>query len=203
MKKDKGGRPPEGPFSNKRATLTARLTEETRTALERAAKHSGNSISQEVELRLRESLRQAGHYKNFGRQHAGFGAPETFALFRLCSHAIRFLSGGTTKKWFDDPWQFARALEIVNDMVSRFRPAGSSSAKRPDDMFWQTLSDEQISRTLVDSVLKSLLMAEDASEPGSVAKRDQASLGMAQTFGDEKRMLRELLPRLVKELDDE
>ena len=46
------GAKPKGPFKGKSATLTTRITPETRVELERSAQELGRSLSQEVELRL-------------------------------------------------------------------------------------------------------------------------------------------------------
>ena len=51
------GRKPRGDFTGKTATLTTRITAETRAAMERAAQKSGRSLSQDVERRLVDSVR--------------------------------------------------------------------------------------------------------------------------------------------------
>jgi hypothetical protein len=51
------GRKPRGEFKGKSATLTTRITPETRAAMESAAQKSGRSLSQEVERRLIDSVR--------------------------------------------------------------------------------------------------------------------------------------------------
>src|SRR5436190_23773277 len=50
------GRKPRGEFKGKSATLTTRITPETRAAMERAAQKCGSSLSQEVERRLNDSV---------------------------------------------------------------------------------------------------------------------------------------------------
>jgi predicted HicB family RNase H-like nuclease len=53
-----GGRKPQGEFKGKASMLCTRITPETRMALEMAAKESGRSLSQEVEIRLEYSFRR-------------------------------------------------------------------------------------------------------------------------------------------------
>lgn len=45
-----------GPYTDKRRTLSTRITDETRAKLDDASKASGRSLSQEIELRLERSF---------------------------------------------------------------------------------------------------------------------------------------------------
>ena len=54
--KKKTGAKAKGPYENKRAVLTTRITGKTRKALENAAAMSGRSLSQEIEHRLERSF---------------------------------------------------------------------------------------------------------------------------------------------------
>jgi len=54
--KKKTGAKARGPYENKRAVLTTRITGKTRKALENAAAMSGRSLSQEIEHRLERSF---------------------------------------------------------------------------------------------------------------------------------------------------
>ena len=54
----KPGPQPRGPYSDKRKTLSTRITVETRRQLDKAAKDSGRSLAQEVELRLDRSFQR-------------------------------------------------------------------------------------------------------------------------------------------------
>ena len=56
-KKRGPGRPARGPYTDKRKTLTTRITADMREALEDAAKKADRSLSQEIELRLEQSFR--------------------------------------------------------------------------------------------------------------------------------------------------
>ena len=67
------GRKPQGEYKGKTATLTTRIEPDTRTALEKAAKETGRSLSQEIENRLRRSIAsdygtgEEKHNRAFGR----------------------------------------------------------------------------------------------------------------------------------------
>ncbi len=56
-KKRGPGRPARGPYTDKRKTLTTRITADMRQALEDAAAKADRSLSQEIELRLEQSFR--------------------------------------------------------------------------------------------------------------------------------------------------
>jgi hypothetical protein len=53
MDERKSGRPPQGRFKGKTATLTTRITAETRAALDQGAREANLSLSQYVEAVLR------------------------------------------------------------------------------------------------------------------------------------------------------
>ena len=56
IEKKKPGPKPKGPFKDRSAVLTTRLSQETRDALEEAAEKSGRSLGQEAEFRIMNSL---------------------------------------------------------------------------------------------------------------------------------------------------
>src|SRR5262249_14321658 len=87
------GRKPRGPFKGKSATLTTRITPETRAALERAAQKSGRSLSQEVEHRLDGSIRRE-------REHAR--NRHVRALAEAVALVTERVEGATEKRWLDD-----------------------------------------------------------------------------------------------------
>jgi uncharacterized protein (DUF1778 family) len=93
-----GGRKPKGEFAGKTATITTRVQPDTRDALEEAAQASGRSLSQEVEFRLKASLRKPTQAE---RRNQALG------------HAIGFMAEElekvTGRIWLDDPFT-GRAL---------------------------------------------------------------------------------------------
>src|SRR2546423_7379603 len=80
----KAGRKPKGNYASKGATMSARLTVNTRRRLDCAAKASGNSVSEEVERRLIASFD-----KDEVQTIRSFGHPQTYALLRLAAEAIK------------------------------------------------------------------------------------------------------------------
>ncbi|HLJ20064.1 MAG TPA: hypothetical protein VKU84_07695, partial [Stellaceae bacterium] len=111
---DKGtrrpGPRPKGPFEDKRATLTTRITQETRDKLDASAVAAGRSLSQEIEFRLESS---------FAADEV-FGGARAAALFRMLAGAAKDIearlgSGG----WLEDFATFAvvrqRWVELIDE----------------------------------------------------------------------------------------
>jgi hypothetical protein len=106
-----GGRKAAGPFKGKSATITTRITPKTRVDLEEAAAASGRSLSQEIELRLRHSVRpddkRARHIK---------AAEE---LIRLAVEEIERLTGVS---WLADRFTAEALRHAIDHLLSRFAP---------------------------------------------------------------------------------
>jgi hypothetical protein len=81
------GTRPQGPFRDKRRTLTTRITDETRTKLDEAAAASGRSLAQEIELRLDRSFTEGVLAESlelsFGRETAAVMLAVAFAMRRV------------------------------------------------------------------------------------------------------------------------
>jgi hypothetical protein len=90
-----GGRKPQGEFSNKRALLATRVTLETRKSLDAAARKSGRSLSQEVEYRLRDSLKGSDRASRY---------PETAALAYLVTRLAETISLISKRRWYRNRW---------------------------------------------------------------------------------------------------
>jgi hypothetical protein len=90
-----GGRKPQGEFSNKRALLATRVTLETRKSLDAAARKSGRSLSQEVEHRLRDSLKGSDKASRY---------PETAALTHLVTRLAEIISVISKRRWSRNRW---------------------------------------------------------------------------------------------------
>src|SRR5262245_54626156 len=115
-----GGRKPKGPLKGKTATITTRITPETRVALEGAAAASDRSLSQEIEIRLRHSVgpdeKRAKHIK---------AAEE---LIRLAAEETERLTGVS---WLTD-WFTAEALRhAIDHLLGRFAPAADGERTVP------------------------------------------------------------------------
>jgi len=90
-----GGRKPQGEFSSKTAQLATRVTLETRRGLDAAAKKSGRSLSQEVERRLRDSLKSSAK--------ADRDRP-TAALAYLVTRLAELLNAISKHPWNSNRW---------------------------------------------------------------------------------------------------
>ena len=90
------GPQPRGPFSDKRRTLTTRITEKTRARLEDAAAASDRSLSQEIEFRLERSF----------EKEDSVGGQLHFTLLRQLANTGQILeqtSGEPGVSWLIDP----------------------------------------------------------------------------------------------------
>jgi len=110
------GRKPRGEFKGKTMTLTTRITPETRAALERAAKKSSRSLSQEVEHRLNASIR---------KDYAHNRHPHIRALAEAIAMLTFWLEGRTQKHWNDDPFTAEALRRAIESFVVRFGAAGA------------------------------------------------------------------------------
>ena len=100
-----------GPFKGKSATITTRIMPSTRVYLEEAAAASGRSLSQEIELRLRHSVRpddkRARHIK---------AAEE---LIRLAAEETERLTGVS---WLKDRFTAEVLRHAIDQVLSHFAP---------------------------------------------------------------------------------
>jgi hypothetical protein len=76
------GRKPKGEYSGKSLVFSTRISPELRGALEKAAKSSGRSLSQEVEHRLRRSFAEDETIVDL------FGSRQTYRIMRMMADAI-------------------------------------------------------------------------------------------------------------------
>jgi hypothetical protein len=108
------GRKPQGEFRGKSATLTTRITPETRAALERAAKKSSRSLSQEVEARLNLSLRKQ---RTIDRRHIR-------ALGEAVMLTTLYIERATKKAWNEDAFTGQAVRQGCDSLISHFAPRG-------------------------------------------------------------------------------
>jgi hypothetical protein len=99
------GPKPQGPFENKRRTLTTRITEDMRAKLEVAATASGRSLSQEIELRLHESIAADG----------ALGGPRTATIFKMLAGASLLLARDDA--WLDDREKFKAVQQGLHSFL--------------------------------------------------------------------------------------
>ena len=111
-----GGRKPLGEFRGKAATLTTRITTETRRALDSAARKSRRSLSQEIERRLTDSIQKdlirdrQPHIRALG---------ETFMLM------VQGVERRTGHRWCDDAFTAEALRHGLNFLISHFGPDGT------------------------------------------------------------------------------
>ena len=113
---------PQGPYVDKRKTLTTRITEETRTRLEKAAAATDRSLSQEIEFRLERS------FLDEDARNREMGGKELQALFRLLGAAAEMIEARTGKKWSED-WDTGTAV-----MIAWQRLIAETMPKIPNDI---------------------------------------------------------------------
>jgi hypothetical protein len=106
------GRKPKGEFAGKTSTFTTRILPETRHALERAAKQSERSLSQQVEWLLRAALKKP--------------SPEQVrnqALAHIVATLAADVEKATGRSWQEDAFT-SRAVGLATDTILfHFGPA--------------------------------------------------------------------------------
>jgi len=114
------GRKPQGEISGKSATLTTRIRPDTREMLEAAAAASGRSVSQEAELRLRQSFRVKDD--------------ETPARNKALADVVLMLAQQAEERtglpWTSDPFTFEVVAEGIRFLLERLE----KQAKPPQQM---------------------------------------------------------------------
>jgi hypothetical protein len=108
------GRKPRGPFEGKTATLTTRITPETRAALERAAKKSGLSLSQEVERRLDDSVKRERNRP-----------PDVLALAEAIAQVAEKIQEATGKQWREDAFTGEALRHGIDFLIRHFAALGT------------------------------------------------------------------------------
>jgi hypothetical protein len=107
------------------------MAPESKARIERAARESGRSMAQEIELRLEQSFEretQAQHFSDlyFGRELA--------ALLEMIGRAMRDTGAHTaahsasrgdgSRNWLENPYGFDRAIRAVAKVLDALRPPG-------------------------------------------------------------------------------
>jgi hypothetical protein len=111
---------PQGPYADKRKTLTTRITERTRARLDEAAAVSDRSLSQEIEFRLERSfLDEDGLNREFG------GA-DNYRVSKLLFAVVPIIEAGTGRSWREHGPTFnqvasawATILEVLRSQASK------------------------------------------------------------------------------------
>jgi hypothetical protein len=111
------GATPKGEFVGKSAVFSTRIRPDLRIKLEKAAKDSGRSVSQEVEFRLRRSFTDDEKIAEM------FFDRTTFALMRMVALAIHLNPlPENNRSWLEDPEQFESAIAAALNVLEAVRP---------------------------------------------------------------------------------
>jgi len=115
-RKPGAGRKPRGEFHRKTKMITTRVTPETRMDLDRAAKKSGRSLSQEIEARLRVSIEKV---RSIDSSH------QIRALGEAVMLVARYIERATEKHWHEDAFTGQAVRQGCEFLISHFAPRGT------------------------------------------------------------------------------
>jgi hypothetical protein len=117
----KRGPAPKGEFEGKSRVFSTRIREDTRSALEDAARKSGRSLSQEIESRLQRTFTEDRTID------AAFGSRRNYALMVMLANVINWTENQTSSAkadWVDDPYSFDLVVRGINALLEHFKPPG-------------------------------------------------------------------------------
>jgi hypothetical protein len=138
-----GGRKPQGPFSNKFATLSTRITGELRESLDRETARSREaraprpwSLSQEIEQRLRDSIDMpAKLHKAWGPEHI----KDLAQLVSRVARSVEFAVGANPSAddagnlaWHKNQYTHAAVTAAINTILAHTKP--SEPAQTPPEV---------------------------------------------------------------------
>ncbi len=126
----KRGPRPQGPFEDKRRTLSTRITDETRTKLEGAREATGRSLSQEIEFRLDASFRDDGHLTET------FGGVVPLKLMRALAGFAAVTSKVRDKDWLRDQSVFDDVISQWYVALVQLRPGVKFAGSQTHGILW-------------------------------------------------------------------
>jgi hypothetical protein len=125
-----GGRKPQGPISGNTAWLQARITADLQDRLKHEAAQNGRSVSQEAQLRLKESFDLPAELQK------QWGPPHIKDLAQLVSHVVRsvetsasgnpFAENAGEFAWHRNAYTHAAVVAAVNAILANYKPAGAA-----------------------------------------------------------------------------
>jgi hypothetical protein len=141
-----GGHKPKGPISKNAGWLQARITEDLRARLEQEAAQNGRSLSQEAQVRLKESFDAPA------KLQAEWGPPHIKALAQLVSRVARSVEGcvgdpfGSESEalgWHRNAFTHAAISAAVTALLAHYKPDGP--VEIPEDIRKSTewMAEEQ------------------------------------------------------------
>jgi hypothetical protein len=128
------GPAPKGDYAGKAKTINTRATPDLRSWLEKAAKKSGRSLSQEIETRLRRTFREEEDLAK------AFGSAEAARVFQAMALTLNMIRNPENPEadWLHDPYAFALAAEAIHQTLYLVRP------KEATDPFLAFAYDSQV-----------------------------------------------------------
>jgi hypothetical protein len=116
--KKRRGPAPKGDYAGKAKTINTRVTPDLRGWLEKAAKKSGRSLSQEIETRLRRTFREE---EDLAKE---FGSPEAARVFQAIAVILNMVRNpkNPSADWLHDPYAFALAADAIHQTLYLVRP---------------------------------------------------------------------------------
>jgi hypothetical protein len=116
--KKRRGPAPQGDYAGKAKTINTRVTPDLRGWLERAAKKSGRSLSQEIETRLRRTFREED---DLAKQFGSADAARVFQTIAITLNMIRNPENPDAD-WLHDPYAFVLAADAIHQALYLVRP---------------------------------------------------------------------------------
>jgi hypothetical protein len=109
-----GGRKPQGDFAKKTAVLTTRITQKTRSSLERAAHEGKLSISQEAERRIDQTFIEERRHRIDVR-----------ALATTIMLVAEWVERSTGEQWRNSAFVNAALRDAIELVIRHFGPGGN------------------------------------------------------------------------------
>jgi TraY domain len=161
------GRKPKGPISGNAGWLQARITEDLRSQLEEAAARNGRSLSQEAQVRLKDSFGLSA------KLQAAWGPPEVKALAYLVSRVVRSVQAGAGANpffsagelaWHHNPFTHAAVCAAIITLLDHFKPEGliqtPPRVKESAERMPEQAQPESMGRSIAMGLLLNLATAE-------------------------------------------
>jgi hypothetical protein len=116
--KKRRGPAPKGEYADKAATISTRITADLRGWLERAAKNSGRTLSQEIENRLRQTFVEED------RMIDRFGGERTARILQVVASVLNGMRNPENPEadWLDDPRAFDLGVDAIYWTLEPVRP---------------------------------------------------------------------------------
>jgi hypothetical protein len=175
----KGPRP-KGEYAGKSSVFSTRIRPDLRKSLERAAKTSGRSLSQEVEYRLRRSFVEDDKIAD------AFGDRRTYRLMRMISDAIHLSQDyeSAKKNWLDNYSRFHQALAVMGSVVAAIEPHPPPSLGEANDADVQR-APAAVGAAIAGKVWSGVVKANPSIELGSGSRADHINSIARSDIGED------------------